>query len=192
MTSIRDAALQLTTALESLQIIYAIGGSFASSVHGVARPTQDLDIVAAVLPQHADPLAAALEPDFYVDRDSIREAIRDRRSFNVIHFGSGLKIDIFPASSHDLGPQQLQRRRLTQSEILGGLPASLPVISAEDTLLVKLRWYRDGGESSERQWNDLRNILTVQGEHLDRAYLHEWALQLNVADLLATLFAGSK
>ena len=75
-------------------------------------------------------------------------------------------------------------RRL--SSILGGAPASFPVISAEDTILVKLRWYRDGGESSERQWNDLRNILKVQSA-LDLEYLTAWAGQLEVSDLLARL-----
>ena len=190
MSSVRDTALQLCAVLEGLNIPYAIGGSFASSVHGVARPTQDLDFIAAIQPAHADAIAAALCQDFYVDVDAIRQAIRYGRSFNVIHFATGFKIDIFPAGSHDLGPQQVKRRQVAVTSLLGEPAASFPVISAEDTILVKLRWYRDGGESSERQWNDMRNIVKVQGARLDLAYLREWSAQLRVSDLLATLLAG--
>ncbi len=77
------------------------------------------------------------------------------------------------------------------SGILGGSAATFPVISAEDTILVKLDWYRDGGESSERQWNDLRNIVKVQGDRLDRAYLREWSHELGVSDLLVKLLNES-
>lgn len=188
MNSVRDAALQLSDALESLHIRYAIGGSFASSIHGVARPTQDLDFIAAILPAQVDAVVAAVQKNFYVDSEAIRQALRHQRSFNVIHFATGFKIDIFPISAHELGPQQLKRCQVEETAILGD-PVSFPVISAEDTILVKLRWYRDGGESSERQWNDLRNIVKVQGARLDVEYLREWSRTLRVADLLEGLLA---
>jgi hypothetical protein len=61
------------------------------------------------------------------------------------------------------------------------------VATAEDTVLNKLRWYRAGGETSERQWNDLRGIVQVSGARLDLAYLNTWAPRLGVADLLERL-----
>lgn len=191
MASIRDAAVQLIQALESLNIPYAVGGSFASSIHGVARPTQDLDLIAAILPGQVTDLAAGLQKEFYVDPEAIRQALRYRRSFNVIHLSTGFKIDVFPVSSHDLGPQQLKRRRMEETVILGEPAVSFPVISAEDTILVKLCWYRDGGGSSERQWNDLRNIVKVQGKALDLEYLREWSQRLRVADLLTNLLSAA-
>ena len=60
----------------------------------------------------------------------------------------------------------------------------MPVATAEDTLLMKLVWYRSGGEVSERQWNDVRGIAAVQRERLDREYLRRWAAYLKVEDLL--------
>ncbi len=177
MTSVRDAGLLLGAVLDSMGIAFAIGGSFASSVHGIARSTQDLDFIAAILPGQVETFVAAVEKDFYVDAEAIREAMAHRRAFNVIHFATGLKIDIFPASSHPLGAPQLQRR---------GPAASFPVISAEDTILVKLC---DGGETSERQWNDLRNVVKVQGERLDRDYLRVWSRELGVSDLLVRLLS---
>jgi hypothetical protein len=187
MSDLREAALQLCRALDSLGIQYAIGGSFASSVHGIARATQNLDIVAAIALSHAEPLADLLKQSFYADLDQIRDAIQHRRSFNLIHLTTAFKVDIFPASSHPLGMQQIERRQFPRTALLGGDPVALPVISAEDILLAKLRWYKDGGGASERQWNDLRNILQVQQDRLDRDYLNQWAAILDVQDLLSKL-----
>jgi hypothetical protein len=178
--------LQATATFDSPGIVYAIGGSFASSIHGIARRTQDLDIIAAISSRRVEAVEAAFRNDFYVDGGMIREALRIGRSFNL---KTGFKIDIFPASAHLLGAQQLKRRQDESSEVLGGPAATLPTISPEDTILVKLRWYRDGGEASERQWNDLRNIATVQGQRLEREYLATWSRELNAADLLSRLLS---
>jgi hypothetical protein len=183
MDEVRQPATELCQAFDKLGIRYVIGGSLASSVHGIARATRDLDFIAAITPAQAKPLADTLNKSFYVDAEEVRSAIASNRSFNVIHLATAFKIDIFPASSHELGFQQLKRGQITEIPDVG----NLPVISPEDTILVKLRWYRDGGETSERQWNDVRNIVLVQGARLDFAYLEEWARQLGVADLLETL-----
>ena len=54
----------------------------------------------------------------------------------------------------------------------------------EDVLLQKLRWYRMGGETSDRQWRDVLGIALVQGGRLDEAYLRRGAESLGVSDLL--------
>src|ERR1700688_4983699 len=131
MNDLRAAALQLCRALDALDIPYAIGGSFASSVHGIARATQDLDIVAAMTLAQAEALAEILKQSFYADIGQIRDAILQRRSFNVIHLGTAFKLDIFPASSHPLGAQEIKRRQFPTTALLGGDPVTLPVISAE-------------------------------------------------------------
>jgi len=59
----------------------------------------------------------------------------------------------------------------------------LPVASAEDTVLAKLMWYRDGGEVSDMQWRDLTGVLATN-RNLDIDYLRPWAARLRVADLL--------
>src|SRR5579872_4785573 len=120
MASVRDAAVKVGALLDSMGIVYAMGGSFASSVHGIARPTQDLDVIAAISPGQIEAFVTAFQTDFYVDSESIRSALRFRRSFNLIHLQTGFKIDIFPLGSHALGPQQLKRRQVEQSSILGG------------------------------------------------------------------------
>jgi hypothetical protein len=187
MSSLREAAVALFRTLDRQGIVYAVGGSFASSLHGIARATQDIDIVVDLRADQIADLCKALAPQFYLDEGSMLGAIGRGGAFNLIHFESGLKIDVFVASRHPLGAEQLSHRRVEATALLGGEPMKVSVISPDDILLVKLLWYRDGGEVSERQWNDLSNLAEVQGNRLDREYLDIQAKRLGVADLLLRL-----
>ena len=80
---------------------------------------------------------------------------------------------------------QLRRKRMTKVDFLSEV--EVPVASAEDVVLAKLRWYDQGGRSSERQWNDILGVLRVQGPAIDWAYIEEWAPRLKVGDLVAQL-----
>ena len=80
--------LLVIDALEQLGVAYAIGGSLASTVHGVVRATLDTDLVADLRREQAAPLVQALGPAFYADEAAIREAVERRSSFNLIHLSS--------------------------------------------------------------------------------------------------------
>ncbi len=168
--------------LDALGIPYFIGGSLASAIHGVYRATADADIVANMRLQHAEPLTQALEPAFYVQADDIRDAIRSRSSFNLIHFETMFKVDIFVFKGRPFDKAQFERRA-SQIVVTDSEHAAY-FASAEDTVLAKLEWYRMGGEVSDRQWNDILGILKAQAATLDIAYLRRWASSLGVADLL--------
>ena len=96
---------------------------------------------------------------------------------------------MFVASRHPLGADQLAHRLRKATTLLGGEPVEVTVISAEDILPAKLLWYQEGGNVSERQWNDLLNIVRVQGKRLDRDYLLAQATRLGVSDLLVRLLS---
>ncbi len=85
----------LADIFDRLGIPYLVGGSLASSLYGIPRATQDVDIMADVRFRHVDPLTKELEKDFYVAAELISDAIRDRSSFNVIYLPTMFKADIF-------------------------------------------------------------------------------------------------
>jgi hypothetical protein len=75
-----------------------------------------------------------------------------------------------------------RRRRVTVSD---APPRQWFLHTPEDIQLQKLWWFRQGGETSERQWRDVVGILLVQGSRLDDRYLSTLADEVGIEDLLA-------
>ena len=174
---------RLVQAFDALGVPYLVGGSLASSVYGVPRATQDVDLVADLDASHAEQIGQLLSSDFYVDVDMIREAVARRASFNVIHLTTMFKADVFIMKRDAWAREEMSRAR---QEHLDGPNGTVTIrfASPEDTLLHKLVWFRLGNEISDRQWSDIHGVLKIQGERLDREYLDRWAPVLKVADLL--------
>lgn len=178
--------LQVAEALEDLEIPYFITGSLATALHGVARATMDVDLVTELRPDKIQPLLNALGNAFFTDEQMIRNALRQGISFNLIHKETMFKVDIFPAGDRAYDHAQFERRAsYTLTEESG---QTAYVSSPEDNILSKLEWYRMGGEISDRQWQDVLNVLKIQKERIDRTYLEFWATQLGCSDLLARAF----
>ena len=176
------ATLLVTNLLEQLAVPYVVGGSVASTVHGLIRTTMDVDLVAALERQHVSPFVSALDEQFYVDEASVRRAIERRSSFNLIHLKTMVKVDVFLPKDRPFDRQQLENR--IAERVAPDSTDRLWILTAEDVILAKLEWFRQGGEVSERQWRDVLGVVKTQEEQLDREYLRRWAGQLNVADLL--------
>lgn len=79
------ALLAVGEVLDELGVAWMVGGSVATSAHGEPRSTHDVDIVADLSRAQVDAFVAALEGDFYVDRDTVRAAVGLRPSFNLVH-----------------------------------------------------------------------------------------------------------
>ncbi len=175
--------LQLVVSnLEKLNVDYMVGGSFASSVYGLARFTQDVDLIANLRPDQVDGFTRIFGREFYLDRGSIERALRTGTSFNIIHFESSFKVDFFILSKSKFKEEQFSRRLLRRVNPDSDFEAY--VQSPEDIILSKLEWYRRGGEASENQWRDVIGIIKTQGGRLDLVYLRKWAVELGVSDLL--------
>ena len=182
-------AAQVTGALGQLGVRYSIGGSMASSLSGEPRSSLDIDIVAALQESDVEAFVEALEHAFYVDRAALERAIRAHSTANLIHLATSVKVDLFIAGGTVIDADLLQRR---VPVFVGENPAiCIYVHTAEDILLQKLRWYRMGGETSDRQWRDIMGIIRVQGNRLDREYIERQAERLGVKDLWTTATMGA-
>jgi len=180
----------VTDVLEQLDIPYLIGGSLASSLHGIPRATQDVDVVADIKVHHIPLLVNTLKTDFYIDADMIREAIQHRSSFNVIHLETMFKVDIF-VLREDM-PSQEEMARREQYQVSDNPLQILFLSSAEDVILHKLYWFQLGEGVSERQWNDVLGVLQVQHETLDYEYLKRGAKQRGVSQLLEQVLGDAE
>ena len=169
--------------LERLGVSYYVGGSVASSSHGIPRSTLDVDLIADLLPKHAAPLVEALQADYYISRPAVSDAIARRSCFNVIHSATSFKVDIFAVKNRPYDRvvlQRIQKKAISEDDPSG----QFYIASAEDVVLSKLEWYRLGDEVSDSQWRDVIGVMRVQQNALDRPYLEKWAAELGVADLL--------
>lgn len=179
-------AVDLGRHFDALGVRWLIGGSVASSILGIPRATVDIDLVADLRGAHITALFEALENDYYVDRDTMRWAASTRRSFNAIHQGSMIKVDVFCAGNDALSRGELDRRVFFDLAV-----GRVPVCSAEDIILQKLMWSRDAG-GSERQWRDAVGVVQVRGGALDRAYIDAQAATLGLASEVVRLFEDAR
>lgn len=175
------AVVPLVSALDQFDIPYYIGGSVSSSVHGMYRRTQDVDVIADIQLNHVRVLARVLGNEYYLDEQAWADAVRHESLYNMIHLNTMMKVDLIPLKRSAFAREEVQRAQLQTLE--EGMPP-LKVASAEDSVLTKLVWFRMGGGTSERQWNDILEILRRQDNIIDLAYLHRWSGSLGVQDLL--------
>lgn len=176
--------------LDSLGIRYAIGGSVASALYGTVRFTRDADITVEPFVPFADRFYELLKEEFYVSREAMEEALKSRSSFNLIHFQTAFKIDLFIQGSDEFENRLLGRRHMMRLSDLSH--KEVCVVSPEDIILLKLRWFVMTGGASERQWNDVLGVLGVQGEALDYDYLTGWARELELDELLNRAIAEAR
>ncbi|MFH1992837.1 MAG: hypothetical protein ABIK98_10640 [Pseudomonadota bacterium] len=173
---------QIAQEFDRLKIKYFVGGSLASSLHGIPRATHDVDMIADIKEEHIPFLVKSLESDFYIDADMIREAIQHRSLFNVIHLNTMFKVDVFILKADKVSQKEMVRRE--QYQITDDPLHTLYLASAEDVILHKLYWFQIGDRVSERQWHDVIGVIQVQSETLDYHYLEQTAQNLRVGELL--------
>jgi len=177
-------------ALQSLGIRHYVGGSVASSFHGATRSTMDVDVVAEMNEKAVAPLLQQLGNDFYASEPAIRDAICRKTCFNLIHFPTSFKVDIF--ISRDRPFDQDCMSRAIVGEIGFAAKLKIAVASPEDTIVSKLEWYKLGNETSDRQWRDVVTVLKLLGEQADLDYLRKAAQSVDVDELLARLLATNQ
>ena len=107
--------------LGRLGVRHLIGGSLASSVHGVPRATQGVDLVADLQPAHAKRLSELARVEFHVDERAVESAISDVASFNALHRETVFKVDVFVAGDDPWVVEELRRARIVEIPDVGRL-----------------------------------------------------------------------
>jgi hypothetical protein len=177
-----DVAFQVARAIEAVGGSYFVGGSVASSLQGEPRATNDVDVVFEIPLGRIQAFVAALGVDFEVDVDMLRDALLHGRSCNIFFLPMVMKVDLFAVGPAPYDEVEFARRAPVRVRDTG---ETLVIKSAEDTVLRKLLWYRDGGHVSDRQWRDVLEVLRVSGDTMDFAYMTSWAERLRIEDLFA-------
>jgi hypothetical protein len=184
--SVENVFARVRAALLAAGVPHMLTGSFASSFHGTPRATQDIDIVIA--PDREQLLALIdqfPESMYYVDRDAALDALARHSQFTVIDLATGWKIDFIIRKPRAFSREEFARRRPAD---LSGV--EMDIASAEDILLAKLEWAKQGG--SARQIEDAAGIIRLQGERLDTAYLQRWATALRLHEQWQAALQASK
>lgn len=173
-----DLLAQVVETFERLRIPYLVTGSVASMAYGEPRLTNDVDVVAGIRePDIPGLLAAFPAGDFYLSEDAIREAIQRQGQFNIIHPGSGLKVDVIVRKDTPFDRSRFARTRIVRpAESYAAVFAS-----AEDVIIKKMEYYREGG--SEKHLRDITGMLKVSRDEIDQTYIAEWADRLGLRDI---------
>jgi hypothetical protein len=173
-----DLFLLFTAPLETAGVEYMVSGSVASMIYGEPRLTNDIDIILHLNPPEAGKIPATFPPDtFYCPPEEVItiELRRRRRGhFNLIHHETGHKADIYASGTDPLHAWGFARRRRIDVRE----NAALWVAPPEYVILRKLEYFKEGGSDKHR--DDVRGVLAVSGDALDKSALTRWISGLRV------------
>ncbi|HLP48877.1 MAG TPA: hypothetical protein VK186_00125 [Candidatus Deferrimicrobium sp.] len=167
----------ISNVFEELKIPYFITGSIASITYGEPRFTNDIDMVADIRDWDIPGLVRSFPSDeYYIDADSIDQAIRLKSQFNIIHLSSGLKIDVMVKKKTVFDHSRfsrIKRLRLEEKEVNFASP--------EDVILKKMEYYKMG--SSEKHLRDITGILKIYKGEIDFEYLKNWISRFDLFEI---------
>jgi hypothetical protein len=173
---IGEFLLQITKALETHEVPYMLTGSLASSMYGVPRATNDIDVVISPTRDQLLRIVQLFQRvGLTVHAETALNAYSNRTQFNVIDFPKGLKVDLILRKDRQFSIGEFERRETHEIEGM-----RLTLATPEDVLIAKLEWSKSG--DSVRQLEDAAGILTVQRETLDLHYVEEWVAELGLKE----------
>lgn len=173
---------RVVATFERLRIPYLVTGSIASMAYGEPRLTNDIDVVAEIREDQVPGLRAAFPSEaFYLSEEAIREAIRRQGQFNMIHPGSGLKVDVIIRKDTPFDRSRFTRARALRP--VGSYEAAFA--SPEDIIVKKMQYYREGG--SDKHLRDIAGMLKISGQEIDETYVVTWAGRLDLREIWETI-----
>jgi len=152
-------------------IRYVVSGSVAAIFYGEPRLTHDVGFVVFLNANDIQRLVEVFPAkDFYLPpkETMLAEMAREHHGhFNLIHRDTGFKADLYPTGRDELNAWAFRGKRSVEFE-----GENVTLAPPEYVIVRKLEYYRDG--HAEKHLRDIRAMLAVSGEQLDRVALNEW------------------
>lgn len=170
-----DVLKAVAANLNKANIPYMVSGSVAMNFHAQPRMTRDIDIVVVLGQSDIEHFVSAFKEEFYLDEETIKEEVKRRGMFNLIHNKYIVKIDFIVQKGDEFSQSAFGRR--LEIDLDG---VKVYIASAEDLILAKLNWAK--GSMSEMQLRDVANIKNMAG-NLDQTYLNNWIKRLELQEI---------
>lgn len=172
MSEEAEVLKEVSRRLEEASIPYMITGSIAANFYAVPRMTRDIDFVIEIHREDVESIVDLFKDNFYIDRESVSEAVEKRGMFNVLHNEYVIKIDFIVRKESTYRKLEFGRKRPAEFE-----GQKIWIVSPEDLILSKLFWAKDS--LSEMQLGDVRNLLGMV-KNIDFPYLEKWVQSLGL------------
>ncbi len=169
-----DVLIDVVSRFDKMGVDYFLVGSLAAMYYSRPRFTNDIDLVVKIRPQQIKNFESYFPiEDYYCPPfEVIRDEVLRMGSFNLIHQATGIKIDLIVQKATEFYSSEFSRKKKVL--LLPGFEANIG--SAEDIIIKKLEFYKEGG--SEKHIQDIREILAET--QVDETYIAEWALKLGL------------
>ena len=178
--TVERVAAQLLDALDRAAIDYVVVGSLASSFYGVARSTQDADIVISCEREKVADLVRELGSGFARDPQMAFETVTSTTKTLIAEKRSKFQIEAFNLSADPHDQEHFARRRRVK---MYGRDAY--ILTVEDVVVTKTRWLHIAGRAKDD--SDLQAVIRVQGKKIDWPYVESWCDRHGTRDLLERL-----
>lgn len=185
MKSVEEVLLEIVGVCESLDLDYVIMGGLAVRVHGIPRPTYDVDFELSVTDQQISSFFAASDDLGYEVAAPYRSGWRDTvggmplvKMATYVAASKMIDVDVF------INDTPFQRSIMNRRIQIPFESRELWFITPEDLILLKLLANRP------RDIGDVADVLFIQSQ-LDENYMHHWAEQLAITDRLRNALASS-
>lgn len=162
--------------LELLNIPYMITGGSAVGFWGHIRTTMDIDIVVGIQDRQTMPFLKSIENDSYINIETAKKSIHNKRMFNIIHNKTFFKVDIIPLKDDSYEIEKFNNRTRIKFR-----NREISVIRPEDLIISKLLWSKSAG-GSEHQIKDCESIYKLNLKNLDLNYIKERVRILTLED----------
>ncbi len=165
-----ELSLLFVRRLNQIGARYITSGGVASILYGEPRLTNDVDFIIFLRDTDIVRLQKIFPPPEMIAAEIARPA---KGQFNVIHADTGFKADFYTAGRDEFNAWGFRNAR--KMEYRGEL---IVVAPPEYVIVRKLEYYREG--RSDKHLRDIRAMLAVSGELLDRVALRDWVARLNL------------